>query len=87
MTLNHEFLISSYNTVFERAISSQSIDIHDGSQLKTLVGGFGFGDTVLELLRHPNVAKVEGTEYVRQVLDWLQAELVQLAPESKNAEH
>jgi spermidine synthase len=87
VTLNHEFLMSSYNTDSERAISNQSIEIHGGGQLKTLVGGFGLGYTAWELLRHANVATVEVIEYLPQVLDWLQAELIPLAPELKHAEH
>ncbi len=87
VTLNHEFLMSSYNTDSERAISNRSIEIHGGSQLKTLVGGFGLGYTAWELLRHANVATVEVIEYLPQVLDWLQAELIPLAPELKAAKH
>ena len=41
VTLNHEFLMSSYNTDSERAISNRSAEIHGGSNLKALVGGFG----------------------------------------------
>ena len=65
LTLNHEILMSSYDTDSERAISNQSIDIHDGSQLKTLMGSVGLGYTVLELLQHANVAKAEVIEYLK----------------------
>ena len=43
VTLNHEFLMSSYNTDSERAISNRSVEIHGGSNLKALVGGLGLG--------------------------------------------
>ncbi|MEO1983235.1 MAG: hypothetical protein ABGZ24_22210, partial [Fuerstiella sp.] len=38
VTLNHEFLMSSYNTDSERAISNRSIEIHGSSNLTALVG-------------------------------------------------
>lgn len=81
VTLNHEFLMSSYNTDSERAISNRSVEIHGGSGLKTLVGGFGLGYTAWELLQHSNVATVEVVEYLPQVLDWLREGLIPLSAE------
>lgn len=87
VTLNHEFLMSSYNTDSERALSNRSIELHRGRELKTLVGGFGLGYTAWELLKHANVASVEVVEYLPQVLDWLRAGLIPLSTELNAAEH
>jgi spermidine synthase len=87
VTLNHEFLMSSYNTDSERAISNRSIEIHGGSNLKTLVGGFGLGYTAWELLKHSSVATVEVVEYLPQVLEWLREGLIPLSAELNAADH
>ncbi|QDS93601.1 spermidine synthase [Roseimaritima multifibrata] len=87
VTLNHEFLMSSYNTDSERAISNRSIEIHGGSNLKALVGGFGLGYTAWELLQHANVASVEVVEYLPQVLDWLREGLIPLSKELNAVPH
>ncbi len=81
VTLNHEFLMSSYNTDSERAISNRSVELHGGSELKTLVGGLGLGYTARELLKHDSVAAVEVIEYLPQVIDWLRNGLVPLSSE------
>jgi spermidine synthase len=60
--------MSSYNTDSERAISKRSADIHGGSGLKALVGGFGLGYTARELLTDQRIASVEVIEYLPQVL-------------------
>ncbi len=81
VTLNHEFLMSSYNTDSERAISNRSTEIHGGSNLKALVGGFGLGYTAKELLTDQRVASVEVIEYLPQVLQWLKEGLIPLSDE------
>ncbi|MCH1439304.1 MAG: hypothetical protein L7W43_06595, partial [Rubripirellula sp.] len=78
VTLNHEFLMSSYNTDSERAISKRSVEIHGGSELKALVGGFGLGYTTKELLTNQRVTSVEVIEYLPQVLQWLKEGLIPL---------
>ena len=45
VTLNHEFLMSSYNTDSERALANRAIEIHGGRDLRVLVGGLGLGYT------------------------------------------
>lgn len=87
VTLNHEFLMSSYNTDSERAISNRAIEIHGGGELKSLVGGFGLGYTTWELLRDNRVSSVEVVEYLPQVLDWLREGLIPLAVELNGAEN
>ena len=87
VTLNHEFLMSSYNTDSERAISNRSIEIHGGGSLKALVGGLGLGYTVGELLNHENVASVEVVELLPPVIDWLRDGFVPLSIELNAASH
>jgi len=81
VTLNHEFLMSSYNTDSERALSNLSIKHHGGNNLEVLVGGLGLGYTANELLVHPNVASVEVVEYLQPVIDWIRDGLVPLSDE------
>lgn len=81
VTLNHEFLMSSYNTDSERAISNRSIEIHGGASLTALVGGLGLGYTARELVSNENVAAVEVVEFLPQVTDWLRNGLVPLSTE------
>jgi spermidine synthase len=87
VTLNHEFLMSSYNTDSERAISNRSVEIHGGRKLSALVGGLGLGYTARELLAHEHIASVEVVEYLPQVIDWLQSDLVPLSGELNTCEH
>lgn len=86
VTLNHEFLMSSYNTDSERAISNRSVELHGGSDLKALVGGFGLGYTAKELLTDQRVASVEVIEYLPQVLQWLKEGLIPLSDELNDAD-
>ena len=87
VTLNHEFLMSSYNTDSEREISNRSVEIHGGKHLKALVGGFGLGYTARELLNDDRIASVEVVEYLPQVLDWLREGLIPLSAELNAVEH
>lgn len=87
VTLNHEFLMSSYNTDSERAIANRSIVLHGGKNLKALVGGLGLGYTARELLRHENVASVEVVELLSPVIEWLRGGLVPLSSELNAAAH
>ncbi|TWT53161.1 Spermidine synthase [Rubripirellula amarantea] len=87
VTLNHEFLMSSFNTDSERAIAQRSVEIHGGGSLKALVGGFGLGYTAWELLKHSKVTSVEVIEYLPQVLGWLREDLIPLSGELNAADH
>lgn len=80
VTLNHEFLMSSYNTDSERVIAQRSVEIHGGRSLHTLVGGLGLGYTARELVDNASVTDVEVVEYLPQVIGWLRDGLVPLAP-------
>lgn len=79
VTLNHEFLMSSFNTDSERAISNRSVQLHQGTDLQVLVGGFGLGYTAWELLQHDRVASVEVVEFLPPVIDWFREGLIPLS--------
>lgn len=81
VTLNHEFLMSSYYTDSERVLSSTAIDMHTGHELRVLIGGLGLGYTAREALRSERVAAVEVVELLPQVIDWLDQGLVPLSNE------
>ncbi len=81
VTLNHEFLMSSYNTDSERALANRSVALHGGRDLKVLVGGLGLGYTAHELLKNSRVATVEVIELLPQVIDWLRRGLMPLSTE------
>ena len=79
VTLNQEFLMSSCNTISERALASQALDMVKGSDLQVLVGGLGLGYTAAEVLASDRVGNVEVVEFLPQVIDWLDQELIPLA--------
>ncbi len=79
VTLNHEFLMSSYNTASERGLSRIAIEMHRGSGLKVLVGGLGLGYTAEAALAYPDVASVEVVEFLPEVIGWFDRGLVPLA--------
>lgn len=83
VTLNHEFLMSSYNTVSERALSRIALEMHAGTELRVLVGGLGLGYTAHAALASPRVARVEVVEFLPEVMDWLERDLVPLSGELK----
>ncbi len=85
VTLNHEFLMSSYLTASERALSEIAVQRHPGSDLRVLVGGLGLGYTARAALESDRVATCEVVEFLPQVIGWLEQGLVPLS-ESLNAD-
>jgi spermidine synthase len=83
VSLNHEFLMSSYNTASERALSSVALEMHPGRDLDVLVGGLGLGYTAREALASSRVARVSVVEFLPQVIGWLEKGLIPLAAELK----
>lgn len=83
VTLNHEFLMSSYNTASERALARIALEMHPGTELRVLVGGLGLGYTAQAALASPRVARVEVVELLPQVVDWLERDMVPLSAELK----
>jgi spermidine synthase len=81
ITLDFELLMSSYNTVSERALAHEALARHPGHDLSVLVGGLGLGYTANEVLQSPRVGRVEVIELLPQVVGFLQQGLVPLSPE------
>ena len=81
VTLDQEFLMSSYNTVSERALAERALALHPGTGLRAVVGGLGLGYTAREVLESPRVARVEVVELLPQVISWLERGLLPLADE------
>ena len=79
VTLNHEFLMSSYHTASERALASVALDMIPGKDLRVLVGGLGLGYTAEACLACDRVGQVEVMELLPQVIDWLDQGLIPLA--------
>jgi spermidine synthase len=83
VTLNHQFLMSSYNTISERALARIALEMHAGTELRVLVGGLGLGYTAHAALASPRVARAEVVEFLPQVIDWLERDMVPLSGELK----
>jgi spermidine synthase len=81
VTLNHAFLMSSYNTESERALAGYALEMHPGRDLRVLIGGLGLGYTAQAALASDRVASVEVVEFLPQVIDWLEQGLVPLSSE------
>lgn len=79
VTLNHEFLMSSYHTASERALASMALDMAGGRDVQTLVGGLGLGYTAAEVLASGRAGRVEVVELLPQVIVWLDRGLIPLA--------
>jgi spermidine synthase len=79
ITLEHEFLMSSYSTASERALAHFALDMHEGRGLQVLVGGLGLGYTAHAALASDRVEKVEVVEFLPPVIDWLDRGLVPLS--------
>jgi spermidine synthase len=79
VTLNHAFLMSSYNTASERALASIAVEMHPGTGLRVLVGGLGLGYTAHAALGSERVANVQVDEFLPQVIEWFEQDLVPLS--------
>jgi spermidine synthase len=83
VTLNHEFLMSSYLTTSERSLARRAIEIHGGRALNVLLGGLGLGYTAHEALLSTEVVRLDVVEYLPQVIGWMDQNLIPLAEELK----
>lgn len=79
ITLNHEFLMSSFNTASERALATLAIEMHGGTDLRVLVGGLGLGYTAHAALETGQVTRAEVVEFLPQVAEWLATGLLPLS--------
>ena len=83
ITLNHEFLMSSYITLSERSLAQHALALHPGRDLNVLVGGLGLGYTAHEVVvaGGERVARVEVVEFLPEVIEWVGRDLVPLSGE------
>lgn len=79
VTLDDEFLMSSYLTASERALSEIALQLHEGHDLDVLIGGLGLGYTAHAALESPRVAYCEVVEFLPAVVDWMERGLVPLS--------
>lgn len=80
VTLNHEFLMSSYLTASERALAKLGLErVSGGEELRVLIGGLGLGYTAASALDSVIVTHVEVVEFLPQVISWMESGLVPLA--------
>lgn len=84
VTLNHDFLMGTSNTLSERALASRALDMHPGNSLKVLIGGLGLGYTAHEALKSDRVGHVEVVELLPQMIEWLEKGLVPVGGELKS---
>jgi spermidine synthase len=80
ITLDHELLMSSYNTASECALADEALARHPGSDLSVLVGGLGLGYTANQALKSTRVRRVEVVEFLPEVVGFLKRGLVPLSP-------
>jgi spermidine synthase len=83
ITLDHAFLMSSYNTASERALARVALEMHRGEGLSVLVGGLGLGYTARAALESPRVARLQAVEMIPEVIAWLEQDLFPLSRELK----
>lgn len=79
VTLNHEFLMSSFHTDSERALATLAIDRVEGAEMKVLVGGLGLGYTAAAALESKRVSQVKVIEFLPQVIEWMKDGLIPLS--------
>ncbi len=81
ITLDHELLMSSYNTASERALAEEALARHVGHDLSVLVAGLGLGYTAAAVLQSVRVRRVEVIELFPAVVGFLREGLVPLSQE------
>ncbi len=79
ITINEEFLMSSYLTLSERSLSDGALALHRGDGLRVMVGGLGLGYTAHQALKSERVGSVEVVEFLPEVIDWTRRGLIPLA--------
>jgi len=83
--VNDELLMSSKNTVSERALATSALALHAGTtDLSVLVGGLGLGYTAQAALENPRVVHVDVVDLIPVLFDWLRAGLLPLSEQLNN---
>ena len=81
ITLDHQLLMSSHNTVSERALANEALQRHSAPALSVLVAGLGLGYTAAAALHCSRVRRVEVIEFLPAVIGFLSEGLIPLASE------
>jgi spermidine synthase len=81
ITLDHQLLMSSHNTVSERALATEALERHPGDDLSVLVAGLGLGYTAAAALESTCVKRLEVIEFLPEVVGFLNEGLVPLSSE------
>jgi spermidine synthase len=81
ITLDHQLLMSSYNTVSERALAGEALALHAGHDLSVLVCGLGLGYTAARALESDRTRRVEVIEIFPAVVGFLREGLIPLSGE------
>lgn len=79
ITLDNAFLMSSRHTASEKALARIALDLHEGSELRVLVGGLGLGYTAHAALESSRITSLDAVELLPQVMDWFDRGLVPLS--------
>lgn len=79
ITLDHQLLMSSHNTVSEEALATEALARHPGQGLAVLVAGLGLGYTADAVLQSARVDRLEVVELFPAVVGFLTEGLVPLS--------
>ncbi|MDH3205791.1 MAG: spermidine synthase [Gemmatimonadota bacterium] len=79
ITLDHQLLMSSHNTVSEEALATESLAHHPGRDLSVLVAGLGLGYTAQAVLQSDRIARLTVIELFPAVVKFLTEGLVPLS--------
>ena len=80
--VNGDLLMSSRNTVSERALATSALALHEGAgELSVLVGGLGLGYTAHAALADRRVAQVRIVDRIPVLYEWLRAGQLPLSDE------
>jgi spermidine synthase len=71
ITLDQQLLMSSHNTVSERALAAEALARHSGDELRVLVAGLGLGYTAEAVLKSERVARLEVVELLPAVIGFM----------------
>lgn len=82
VSVGHELLMSSLNTLSEVALADEAIALHAGRPApRVLVGGLGLGYTAHAALAGPGVEYVEVVDRLPEVMGWMRKGLLPLSSE------
>lgn len=81
ITLDHQLLMSSHNTVSERALATEALARHGGHELSVLIAGLGLGYTSAAVLESERVDRVAVVELFPAVVGFLRDGLIPLSTE------